>query len=93
MRNFKENLKKIKAFAFDVDGVGEVVRHEQPGLLVPAGDTEAMAAAIVRLLGDEALRAQLGAAGKKLVEQEFTASAMVRKTNELYEALGAGKGE
>ena len=83
----------VPVAAFDVDGVGEVVRHEQTGLLVPAGDTEAMAAAIVRLLDDEALRAQLGAAGKKLVEQEFTASAMVRKTNELYEALGAGKGE
>lgn len=47
------------------DGVGAVagglVRHERNGLVVPARDAGALAGAITRLLGDEHLRARLGA--------------------------------
>jgi glycosyltransferase involved in cell wall biosynthesis len=45
-----------------VGGVGEVLRDGENGLLVPAGDPEALAGAIRRLLDDEALRARLAAA-------------------------------
>jgi len=44
-----------------VGGVPEVVRDGANGLLVPAGDVAAIAAAIDRLAGDEALRATLAA--------------------------------
>ena len=83
----------VPVVAFDVDGVGEVVRDGESGLLVPAEDTEAMARAIERLLDDAVLREQLGAAGQQLVRNEFTAQAMVDKTNALYETLCAGRGE
>ncbi|MEQ1634246.1 MAG: glycosyltransferase family 1 protein, partial [Planctomycetota bacterium] len=36
---------------------------DQTGLLVPYGDDEALAAALVRVLGDEPLRAALAGAG------------------------------
>ena len=45
-----------------VGGVPELVRDGENGLLVPAGDVEALASAIRRLLEDEALRARLAAA-------------------------------
>ncbi len=45
-----------------VGGVPEVVRDGENGLLVPAGDVDALAAAIQRLAGDDALRASLAAA-------------------------------
>jgi glycosyltransferase involved in cell wall biosynthesis len=45
--------------ATDVGGVGEIVRHGVNGLLVPPEDTTAMAGAIARLAGDEALRERL----------------------------------
>jgi glycosyltransferase involved in cell wall biosynthesis len=48
-----------------VGGVPEIVRDGENGLLVPAGDVEAIARAIGRLAGDDGLRATLaaGAAG------------------------------
>ena len=46
---------------------GGLVRHEQTGLVVPAGDAAALAAALRRLHGDPALRARLGAAGRAAV--------------------------
>jgi glycosyltransferase involved in cell wall biosynthesis len=45
-------------------GIPDVVRHEQTGLLVDPEDHEAIADALVRLLGDRALAEGLGAAGQ-----------------------------
>lgn len=79
--------------AFDVDGVGEVVRNGQTGLLAPAGNTAALAERIVRLLDDAALRERLGRDGQAIVLREFTAQTMVRKTEALYERLLKRKGK
>ena len=51
-----------------VGGVPEVVRDGENGLLVPAGDPEALAAAIRRLLADDELRERLAAAAAPSVE-------------------------
>ena len=49
-----------------VGGVPEVVREGENGLLVAAGDVEAIAGALARLLGDDALRERLAAGGGPL---------------------------
>ena len=46
-------------------GTSYVNQHEKTGLVVPPNDPQALAAAINRLLADPALRAQMGAAGRK----------------------------
>jgi glycosyltransferase involved in cell wall biosynthesis len=46
---------------------GGLVRHEETGLVVPAGDEAALAGALRRLHDDAALRARLGAAGRAAV--------------------------
>lgn len=43
---------------------GGLVRDDETGLVVPAGDPVALARAFTRLLDDEALRTRLGAAGR-----------------------------
>jgi glycosyltransferase involved in cell wall biosynthesis len=48
--------------AFRVGGVGELVRDGIEGLLVEAGDVEALASAMERLLTDSALRERMGRA-------------------------------
>jgi len=48
--------------ATDVGGVSEVVRDGENGLLVPAGDPEALAGAVRRLAGDAELAERLRAA-------------------------------
>jgi glycosyltransferase involved in cell wall biosynthesis len=52
-----------------VGGVPEIVADGQTGLLVRAGDAEAFAAAVARLLQDEALRLRLGRAAARLVPE------------------------
>jgi glycosyltransferase involved in cell wall biosynthesis len=41
-------------------GAAELVRHDETGLLVPPDDPAAFAAALARLVADEALRRRLG---------------------------------
>jgi glycosyltransferase involved in cell wall biosynthesis len=50
-----------------VGGVPEVVHDGENGLLVPAGDVEAFANALRRILGDDALHARLAAAAQPSV--------------------------
>ena len=57
------------------------------GITVPPADSDALASALNRLLGDATLRARLGAAGRLRVEQEFRADLMVTRTLDLYEEV------
>lgn len=49
--------------ASDAGGLGEIIVDGQCGLLVPPGDSGALAAGLTRMLDDGGLRARLGAAG------------------------------
>jgi glycosyltransferase involved in cell wall biosynthesis len=55
--------------AMEAGGVAEVVQHEVNGLLVPAGDTAALADAVRRYFGDAQLRQRLrGEAARSVAE-------------------------
>ncbi len=75
--------------AFDVDGAREVCRDGETGFLVPAEDTERLAAAVIRLLREPTLAHKMGAAGRELVAAEFTEERMVARIDELYRRLMA----
>jgi len=70
--------------AFDVDGAREVVRDGQTGLLVPARDSAALAAAVRRMITDRAFAARTAAAGRELCAGLFPAEVMVGKLQALY---------
>jgi len=55
-----------------VSGIPELVRHEQTGWLVPAGDAAALADAIAVLAANPRLRIRLGQNARALVEAEFS---------------------
>ena len=61
----------LPVVASDVGGVGELVVDGATGLLVPAGDPAALAAALERLLADPELRRRLGAAGRERARERF----------------------
>ena len=54
------------------------------GILVPLGDVEATAAAIVKLAADPALRARLGAAARARFLERFTDEAVMEVAATLY---------
>jgi glycosyltransferase involved in cell wall biosynthesis len=76
--------------ATDTGGTPEVVEDGATGLLIPVRDTDALAAAIETLAGDEALRIKMGAAGRRRVEKNFTIESHARKTERAYMQLLGG---
>lgn len=75
--------------ATDVPGCREIVRDEVNGLLVPADDARALAAAIARLSGDAALRRRFAEAARKIVCDEFSSARVGREIVALYDRLQA----
>lgn len=71
----------------DVGQCGDVVAGGEAGRLVTPGDVDGMAAALLELLGADALRARLGRALQARVAERFTARVVVARVAELYEAL------
>ena len=72
-------------------GVRFVNKNQMTGLLVPPGDSDALAAALQRLLGDERLRQTLGNAAKRRAELEFSSDRMVRRVQQVYEEVLGGR--
>ena len=73
--------------AFDVGGVGDVVRDGVDGFLVPAGDIDAAADRLSRLAGDAALRKAMGVAGPERVIDRYAVSRLVAEVDTLYRTL------
>jgi len=65
--------------ASDLEQIGEVIEHERTGLLCPPGDADAAAAAVVRLLGDAALRERLAAAALEAADARYSWAAHARR--------------
>ena len=73
--------------ATDVPGCRELVRQGCEGFLVPFGDVETAAQALLRLAGDQALRLRLGAAANARFQKRFTVAAVKAVFADLYRSL------
>lgn len=70
---------------------GGLVRHEQTGLVVPAGDAGALAGALARVHADPELRARLGAAGRAAVAAGHSHAHWAAGMSRALAAAGAGR--
>jgi glycosyltransferase involved in cell wall biosynthesis len=70
-----------------IGGVSEVVLDGINGLLVPPGDSLALAAAIQSLLSDRRLSAKMGRKGRELFEKRFSVTRMVDEVKKVYFAF------
>ncbi len=70
--------------ATDVGGVGEMVRHEETGFLVPSEDVEKLADAVSCLLSDPAQAGCLAQAGCEQAFAEFGLATQTRRYETFY---------
>jgi glycosyltransferase involved in cell wall biosynthesis len=71
----------------DVGGSSELVGNEFNGYVVPAGDSEAMATALGRLLENREQAREFGRRGRNRAQELFDISACVGRSQQLYERL------
>lgn len=71
----------------DHGGIPEYVRAGETALVVPEGDPDALGAAIIRVLADDALADSLGARGPSAVAP-FDVRVVARRVTELYGSVG-----
>jgi glycosyltransferase involved in cell wall biosynthesis len=83
----------LPVVASAVGGVGESVRDQETGFLVPAGEVEPLRERIRQLLVDPGLRVRLGAQGRTVYEEHFALDQTVSKTLAVYrDVLHGGLG-
>lgn len=77
----------VPAVATTVGGNLDAVADNETGLLVRPSDPDALAAALLRLAKDPALRRRLGDAARLRVQQRFSLDACVTRYEKMYRAL------
>jgi glycosyltransferase involved in cell wall biosynthesis len=73
-----------------VSGNEDVVVNEENGLLVPASDPDALAAALRRLVSDPSLAARMGRRSREMVEKRFGIGPVTRALTNAYRGRGHG---
>ena len=73
-------------------GPEEIVTDGVDGLLVPRADPEALASAMLRLAGDNELRATLGRNARASARAKFSLAKMLESYEEIYDAALARNG-
>jgi glycosyltransferase involved in cell wall biosynthesis len=68
----------------DVAGTSELVLHGHTGYVVPQGDVDRLAHAMVTLVADKQLRQRMGQAGRERIEREFSFTHRLQRIEELY---------
>lgn len=70
--------------ATNVGSNSELVTHGETGFLIPYGDHEALAGALLKLLNNETLARKMGEAGRKRIEVKFTLKKMLADYEEIF---------
>ncbi|MFN7948957.1 MAG: glycosyltransferase [Blastocatellia bacterium] len=73
-----------------VDGVPEIVRHNETGLLSEHENAAQLAGQMLALLSDEQRAAMYGAAGRRVVETEFSRERFAANVAQLYRRMLQG---
>jgi len=73
--------------SYDVDGAREVVLDGETGYLLRPRSSDDLVRAVIELTADPALRARMGATGRRLFADRFRHERMVDDLHRLYERL------
>jgi glycosyltransferase involved in cell wall biosynthesis len=79
----------VPVVATSVGGIPEIVSDQRSALLVPAGNAEKLATAILRVLQNPGLADSLVMASAALVDLNHSPAARVRRLCDLYREMAA----
>lgn len=80
---------RLPAICYDVGGLSELITHGENEMLVPCGDHERFADAILQLAGDPLFRARLGTAARAKIAADHDFARAAEATLALYRKLVA----
>lgn len=78
---------EVPVIATRVGGIPELVEDEGCGYLFEIGDVDAMAAASLRVLSDDAERKRLGRRGREIAVTQFTTDKIIPRYEALYDRV------
>jgi glycosyltransferase involved in cell wall biosynthesis len=80
----------VASVVSDIPGNRQLIDDGQHGLRVPVEDAPATAAALVRLLADDALRGRMGEAARRRVEDNYSLAKIADRYEDLFEEAQPG---
>ena len=75
----------LPCIASDVGGIADLVENGENGIRVPPGDSEALAAALHRVLVEPDFATELGRNARATIQQKFDSAESMRKLEEIYQ--------
>lgn len=76
----------------DIPANQQLVHDGEQGLLTPVGDSDATSRAILRLFTDTSLRAQMGQAGRRSIQDNYSTSRIADRYEALFRSVTEGNG-
>ena len=83
---------RVPCIVTNIRGCREAVEHNRNGVLVPLGDVQALAKAIIELLTDREKALKMGEEGRKIAEERFDERHVFEKVKSEYTRLMREKG-
>lgn len=70
-----------------VGGIPDIIAAGVTGLVVPSGDSNSLAAAVIALIADPVKRQSMGLAGRQMVMERYSSNRMVGELKAVYSRL------
>lgn len=81
----RESLAMMRpGISTDIGGNRELIINNTTGLLIPAGELDALVGAITYMIENPGERAKMGEAGYELIQQKFTLETRISQMEKLY---------
>ena len=78
---------ELPVVATNAGGVPEIVVDGETGLLVPAGEDEPLAEAILEMLGDPGRAQEMAVAGRRRALERFDVRRVAKQVGRVYEEI------
>jgi len=75
---------RLPVIATDISGIGEVIKNNETGLLIPERDVEALTLAIKEMFADRENALRMAENGRKLVREMFDSEVNIQALYDLY---------